>query len=115
MQQRVSMARAFVYPSKILLMDEPFRSLDIGLKKRLAEAFLKLWERDKRTVVFVTHDIDEALLLSDKIQIISGSPAKITDAFDISPNQSERKLTDKNITGLRNEIYIKNRGDNLNF
>ena len=62
MRQRVSMARAFVYPSTLLLMDEPFRSLDIALKKRMTEAFLKLWEADERTVIFVTHDIDDALL-----------------------------------------------------
>lgn len=105
MQQRVSMARAFVYPTKLLLMDEPFRSLDIALKKRLIEAFLQLWKNYKRTVIFVTHDIDEALLLSDKIGILGGSPAVITDTFNISASQFDRKLTDKNMSDIRNTIY----------
>ena len=63
MKQRVSMARAFAYPSEIILMDEPFRALDVKLKENLERSFVRLWETDKRTVIFVTHDIDEALQL----------------------------------------------------
>ena len=64
--QRVSIARAFAYPSELLLMDEPFSSLDTALKIRLTEVFCKLWERDRRTVVFVTHDVEEAYTLAHR-------------------------------------------------
>ena len=105
MRQRVSMARAFVYPSALLLMDEPFRSLDIALKKRMTEAFLKLWEADRRTVIFVTHDIDEALLLSDAIYVIKGVPAKICGRFEVSEPQRERDLASDGLLRLRKQVY----------
>ena len=104
-QQRLSMARAFVYSSKILLMDEPFKSLDISLKKRMIEEFYKLWDNDKRTVIFVSHNIDEALMLADKIFILKGKPAKIFKTFDIDKPHKKRNITDENFTKLRNQIY----------
>jgi len=104
-QQRLSMARAFVFPSKILLMDEPFRSLDIALKKRMVNEFYKLWDKDKRTVVFVTHDIDEALMLADNIYILKGNPTEIVKTIELNTPQKERDLTNENMTNKRNEIY----------
>jgi NitT/TauT family transport system ATP-binding protein len=103
MKQRLSIARAFAYPSKTLLMDEPFRSLDPALKSRIINTFLKLW--DKRTVVFVTHDIDEALLLSDTIYILNGSPATVTNMFDIEKPLTARDITDAYFSKIRKEIY----------
>ncbi|PKM95404.1 MAG: ABC transporter [Firmicutes bacterium HGW-Firmicutes-1] len=60
MKQRVSIARAFAYPSEILLMDEPFKGLDFELKNNLMDAFLKIWNENKKTVIFVTHDLEDA-------------------------------------------------------
>ena len=77
MCQRVSIARAFAFPSEIMLMDEPFSSLDLALKKNIMERFLSLWKMKTRTVIFVTHDIDEALTLSDDIFIFSKSPVSV--------------------------------------
>lgn len=77
MAQRVSLARAFAYPSNVLIMDEPFKGLDIKLKGEMMLAFQKLWSESKRTVLFITHDIDEAARLSDVILIIKGRPAKV--------------------------------------
>ena len=71
MKQRVSIARAFIYPSDIILMDEPLKTLDPRLKLNLMKIFLRIWQYDKRTVVFVTHDVDEALILGEKIFIFS--------------------------------------------
>ena len=68
--QRVSIARAFLYPSDVILMDEPFSSLDIALKLKIAALFLKLWSVRKRTAVFVTHDVDEALMLASRIVVL---------------------------------------------
>jgi NitT/TauT family transport system ATP-binding protein len=91
MAQRVSIARAFAYPSEILLMDEPFKSLDIKLKKKLIDSFFYLWELDKRTVIFVTHDVDEAAYLGDEIFILEDtSPANIKKQVKIDTAQKER-------------------------
>lgn len=68
--QRVAIARAFVKRSRLLLMDEPFSSLDTALKIRLAKAFVEMWNRDKRTVLFVTHDVEEAFMLSHRIVVL---------------------------------------------
>jgi len=96
MAQRVSIARAFAYPSEILLMDEPFKSLDIKLKKKLIDSFLYLWEIDKRTVIFVTHDIDEAAYLGDDIFTLKETrPTGIKNQVKISFTQKER-LADPN-------------------
>jgi NitT/TauT family transport system ATP-binding protein len=96
MAQRVSIARAFAYPSEILLMDEPFKSLDIRLKKKLIDSFFHLWELDKRTVIFVTHDIDEAAYLGDEIFILEEtSPTSVKKQVKINVSQNGR-LSDYN-------------------
>lgn len=73
--QRASIARAFAYPSELLLMDEPFSSLDTALKIRLTEVFCRLWERDRRTVIFVTHDVEEAYALAHRAVLIRAGKA----------------------------------------
>ena len=70
--QRVSIARAFIFPSELLLMDEPFASLDTALKIRLIDVFCKLWKKEKKTVIFVTHDVEEAYMLSHRSIILRG-------------------------------------------
>jgi NitT/TauT family transport system ATP-binding protein len=79
MKQRVSIARAFAYPSDILLMDEPFKGLDMELKTNLMKSFISLWNEDKRTVIFITHDMDEAMLLADYVFILEGKPLGIKE------------------------------------
>ena len=69
--QRISIARAFLYKSKLILMDEPFTALDTALKFRLISLFCALWEEEKRTAVFVTHDAEEAYMLSHRAVVIS--------------------------------------------
>ncbi|KHS58105.1 ABC transporter [Terrisporobacter othiniensis] len=81
LRQRVNIARAFIYPSKIVIMDEPFKSIDVINKKIIMNNFKKILEKEKRTVLFVTHDIDEALLLSDKIYVLGNSPVEIKKVF----------------------------------
>ncbi len=76
-RQRINIARAFIYPSKIIVMDEPFKSIDIKSKKNIMDNFKLLLKKEKRTVIFVTHDIEEAIYLGDKITILGGSPIKI--------------------------------------
>ncbi|GGH87584.1 NitT/TauT family transport system ATP-binding protein [Pullulanibacillus pueri] len=78
MKQRVSIARAFANDPEILLMDEPFAALDEQNKFILQEELLSIWEETHKTVVFITHSIDEALLLSDRIFLMSAQPGTIT-------------------------------------
>ena len=80
-KQRVSLARAFAVDFDLLLMDEPFSSLDTGLKIRLTEAFAELWNAygGKKTAVFVTHDIEEALMLADRIVVLKDGKIRLDE------------------------------------
>jgi NitT/TauT family transport system ATP-binding protein len=82
MQQRVSIARALGFEPKLLMMDEPFGALDEITRDRLNEQLLRLWEREKRTVVFVTHSIPEAAFLSSRIVVMSARPGRIVDIIE---------------------------------
>jgi len=83
MQQRVGIARAFGSGAPILLMDEPFSALDEITREKISYQLLHIWESHQKTVVFVTHNIREAVLLSDKVVIMSARPGKITKIIDI--------------------------------
>jgi NitT/TauT family transport system ATP-binding protein len=100
-QQRVAMARAFLYPSEVLLLDEPFQGLDIPLKDRLLKLLVKLNALIPRTVIFVTHAIDECLLCADDFFVLSGAPAEIALAGGIITDKSTRALTDKSLAEIR--------------
>ena len=110
MQQKASLARAFISNPSVLLMDEPFRSIDYQKRLELHEFLLDLTKKLSKTVLFVTHDIDEAILLSDRILIMTPSPGAIKEEIKINlDNRSTRLLTkpkfakykEKIIKGLR--------------
>lgn len=77
MKQRVSIARAFANDPQILLMDEPFSALDAQNKVQLQEELLRIWEEDRKTVVFITHSVEEAVLLADRIMVMTVQPGKV--------------------------------------
>jgi NitT/TauT family transport system ATP-binding protein len=77
MRQRVSIARAFANDPEILLMDEPFSALDAQNKLLLQEELLRIWEEHKKTVVFITHSVDEAVFLGDRIMVMTAQPGKV--------------------------------------
>ncbi len=83
MQQRVGLARALTVDPEILLMDEPFGALDAQTRDRLQTELLQLWEQRQSTVVFITHDIDEAIYLADRVLVMSQKPAEIVAEFDV--------------------------------
>ena len=91
MRQRINIARAFIYPSKVIIMDEPFKSIDIKNKNIIMDNFKKILENDNRTVLFVTHDIDEALYLGDIAFVLGDRPVKIKRTFyDIKDIDKEK-------------------------
>jgi NitT/TauT family transport system ATP-binding protein len=83
MKQRASLARAFVNDPEVLLMDEPFAALDAQNKVLLQEELLKIWEHNRKTVVYITHSIDEALLLGDRVVVMTGVPGRVMDILDV--------------------------------
>ncbi|MBW2149041.1 MAG: ABC transporter ATP-binding protein [Deltaproteobacteria bacterium] len=83
MQQRVAIARALAYEPEVLLMDEPFGSLDAQTKLRMIEDFIKIWESTKKTVLFVTHAVDEALMMADRVYLFSARPSRIKEVVEV--------------------------------
>jgi NitT/TauT family transport system ATP-binding protein len=83
MRQRVGIARAFVAGAPILLMDEPFGSLDAQTRRVLQEELLRLWKDDQKLVVYVTHDIEEAVRLGDRVLVMTGQPGSIHDDIPV--------------------------------
>lgn len=79
MQQRAGLARALVNAPEILLMDEPFAAVDALTRERLQEQLLEIWDRDRKTVVFVTHSMDEAIYLADRVVVMGGPPGAVVD------------------------------------
>jgi NitT/TauT family transport system ATP-binding protein len=83
MQQRVNLARALIVDPEILLMDEPFASLDAQTREIMQAELLKMWRQTRKTVIFVTHQIEEAIYLSDRVVVFSARPAKIREIVKV--------------------------------
>ncbi len=84
MRQRVALMRTLITQPQILLMDEPFGALDTHTKLEMHRILLEIWEREKQTVLFVTHDLGEALTLSDRIVVLSARPGRIKEIFEVN-------------------------------
>jgi NitT/TauT family transport system ATP-binding protein len=105
MKQRVGIARTLAYEPKVLLMDEPFGALDAQTRRVMHELLLRVWEKHRATVLFVTHDVDEALLLADHVHVMSRSPGRIIRSYELT-SQRPRAISRENPTLLdtREEI-----------
>lgn len=84
MKQRVAIARALAYDPEVLLMDEPFAAVDAQTRETLQEELLRIWEKTKKTIIFVTHGIDESVFLADRVAVMSANPGKIKEIVDIN-------------------------------
>ncbi|HEU4343138.1 MAG TPA: ABC transporter ATP-binding protein [Candidatus Binatia bacterium] len=108
MQQRVAIARALAYEPEVLLMDEPFGSLDALTRLELEDILLKLWQQLGTTILFITHDIEEAIYLSDRIWILSGRPSRVIDELQVDFSRPRDQITTRGnarFMELRNAIY----------
>jgi len=107
MQQRVSIARALAYRPNLLLMDEPFASVDAQTRASLEDVLLEVWERRKKTVLFVTHDIDESVYLADRVVVLSNAPSRVMAEIVVDiprpRDQIETKATPEFVE-LRHEV-----------
>lgn len=104
MRQRVSIARAFAFPSEVILMDEPLKGLDIKLKLNLIRTFSRIWETDRRTVIFVTHDVEESLLLSNEILVMSPPPVHVVTSRKVTVPVPDRSLASPFLTEMKNGL-----------
>ena len=103
MKQRVAIARALANDPEIILMDEPFGALDAQTRNNLQNELLRIWQEEKRTIIFVTHSVDEAVFLSDRIVILSKRPGTIKKEVTISiPLPRDRTRPEENM--IRNEV-----------
>ncbi|MBQ6547814.1 MAG: ABC transporter ATP-binding protein [Candidatus Methanomethylophilaceae archaeon] len=103
MKQRVAIARLLAMDSEVFLMDEPFSALDEQTRRALDEDLVKLWQEKRKTVVFVTHSVEEAILVSTRIIMFSDSPGEIIGEWDLR-NRTSRDITLKENAELKKEI-----------
>ena len=106
MQQRVGLARALAVNPQILLMDEPFGSLDEQTRRLLQEELLNLWERERKTVVFITHSMDEAVMLGDRVMLMTPRPGKVKEMIDIPLNRPRSREVEKSGAFLEVKEYL---------
>jgi ABC-type nitrate/sulfonate/bicarbonate transport system ATPase subunit len=107
MRQRLGLARTLLNDPGTLLMDEPFGALDAQTRIIMQELLLELWERDKKTVLFITHDLDEALLLGDRIVVMTASPGRVKSEHIVSfPRPRKYSITTtKEFQDIRQELF----------
>ena len=109
MKQRVAIARTLAYDPKILLLDEPFGALDAQTREVMQDELLRLWQATRKTVVMVTHDVNEAVYLSGRVLVMSQRPGRIVQQFDVAIDRSgQREVTVLNddFNHLRNEVWL---------
>ena len=112
MKQRVALARTLAYHPAVLLMDEPFGALDAHTRTRLQNDLLNIWERDRKTVLFVTHSVEEAVFLSDKVVVMTRSPGRIKEIVDIDlprPRRRAELLLDPPLPEIRRRYRAHDR------
>ncbi|MGZ9144097.1 MAG: ABC transporter ATP-binding protein, partial [Candidatus Binatia bacterium] len=108
MQQRAGLARALAVNPSILLMDEPFGAVDAQTRQLLQEELLELWQRERKTVIFITHSMDEAVYLSDRVVVMTPRPGQVAEILDVPlarPRSAEAVRRDPKFVELTNYIW----------
>ena len=103
-KQRVALARALAVEPQIILMDEPFSALDPNTRQRLRAEIVSIWQKTGKTIVFVTHDVDEALVLADRILLLSKKPARVIETIAIDRPRPRSPEGDAGLTRRRQEL-----------
>ena len=103
MLQRVSIARAFAVEPDLLLMDEPYGQLDLELRFRLEDELIRIWQETKTTIVFITHNIEEAVYMSQRIMVLTNKPTKVKEDF-VNPLSLPRNVTEEKFIEMRNKV-----------
>ncbi|MGE5418476.1 MAG: ABC transporter ATP-binding protein [Accumulibacter sp.] len=104
MQQRIAIARALAVDPEILFMDEPFGALDAMTRMTMQDEIEKIWQEKKKTIIFVTHDIEEAVFLADRIVIMTAGPGKVKKIIDV-PLARKRDRTSPGFLAIRDEVF----------
>ena len=108
MQQRVGLARALALEPRVLLMDEPFSALDAQTREQLQDELLGIWEAAERTMVFITHAIEEAIALGDRVAVLSARPGRVLDIVDVAiprPRTVEQVIAHPDFVELRERCW----------
>ncbi len=118
MQQRAALARALALDPELLLMDEPFAALDEITRDRMAFELLRIWQHYRKTVIFVTHSLSEAVFLSDKVVLMTARPGRVHKVFDIKlprPRNEAIRISEefmRLVTEINHELYtVMSQGD----
>jgi NitT/TauT family transport system ATP-binding protein len=104
MQQRVGIARMLALESEVWLLDEPFAALDAQTRSLMGEELSALWRADRRTAIFVTHSVEEALLLGTRVVVLSARPGRVRAEFDLSHLPAERDITAASFNEVKREV-----------
>ncbi len=118
MKQRVALARTLAYDPGVLLMDEPFGALDAQTRELQQDELLSIWKDRKKTVLFVTHSVDEAVYLSEKVLIMTARPGRIKSIVDIELDRSRNReeiMTSPEFSELRNRVWLEVREEVLKY
>lgn len=103
MKKRCGIARAFYYDSRLLLLDEPFQGLDYSLRQEMLQLLLRVWKKHRQAVLFITHEIDEALAVAGRILVLSERPSRIVKEYRL-PCYESRQEAEAELMGIRKDI-----------
>ena len=114
MQQRVGLARALATGADVLLMDEPFGAIDAQTREFMQEELMRIWQEERKTVIFITHDLDEAVLLADRVLLMSRGPGRVREIIDVDlprPRSDYDVRAHKSFTEVRSHLWNLLRND----